>query len=65
MPLTKKTSTSITRDDYNNLVAIIGGPSSLNSPFDADLRMNKLSTSLIVKTPDGTKHFRIRVDFLA
>jgi hypothetical protein len=29
-----------TRDDYNNLVTYLGGPSSNNSLFDDDLRMN-------------------------
>jgi hypothetical protein len=60
--ITQKPSGTITRDDYNNLVIYLGGPSSNNSLFDDDLRMNTASKGLVVVTPDGTKKFRIRVD---
>jgi hypothetical protein len=60
--ITQKPSGTITRDDYNNLVTYLGGPSSNNSLFDDDLRMNTASKGLVVVTPDGTKKFRIRVD---
>ena len=62
MGITQKPSGTITRDDFNNLVAFLGGPSALTSLFDTDLRMNNPGTGLIVKTPDGTKQYRIRVD---
>ena len=62
MGITQKPSGTITRDDYNNLVIYLGGPSSNNSLFDDDLRMNTASKGLVVVTPDGTKKFRIRVD---
>lgn len=62
MGITQKPSGTITRDDYNNLVTYLGGPSSNNSLFDDDLRMNTASKGLVVVTPDGTKQFRIRVD---
>src|SRR5271157_4224219 len=60
--ITQKPSGTIIRDDYNNLVTYLGGPSSNNSLFDDDLRMNTASKGLVVVTPDGTKKFRIRVD---
>lgn len=62
MGITKKPSGTITRDDYNNLVDYVGGASANSSLFDTDLRMNKPSTGIIVKTPDGSKQYRIRVD---
>jgi hypothetical protein len=62
MPLSQKPSGTITRDDYNNMVVFLGGPTSQNSLFDDDLRMNTASKGLVVITPDGTKKFRIRVD---
>ncbi len=62
MGITKKPSSTITRDDYNNLVDYVGGPSSNTSLFDDDLRMNTASKGLVVVTPDGTKKYRIRVD---
>ncbi|MGA8856187.1 MAG: hypothetical protein WB643_03365 [Candidatus Bathyarchaeia archaeon] len=62
MGITKKPSGTITRDDYNNLVSYLGGPSSSNSLFDDDLRMNTAGKGLVVVTPDGAKKFRIRVD---
>jgi hypothetical protein len=40
MDIVKKSSGTITRDDYNNLVSYLGGPSSINSLLDDDLRMN-------------------------
>jgi len=62
MGITQKPSGTITRDDYNNLVIFLGGPSANTSLFDTDLRMNNPTTGLVVKTPDGTKQYRIRVD---
>jgi hypothetical protein len=62
MPLTQKSSGTITRDDYNNIIVFLGGPTSQNSLFDDDLRMNTASKGLVLITPDGTKKFRIRVD---
>ena len=62
MGITQKPSGTITRDDYNNLVIFLGGPSTNNSLFDDDLRMNNSGTGLIVTTPDGTKQYRIKVD---
>jgi hypothetical protein len=62
MGITKKPSSTITRDDYNSMVDYLGGPSSHTSLFDDDLRMNNASKGLIVVTPDGTKRYRIRVD---
>ena len=62
MGITKKPSSTITRDDYNNMVDYVGGPSGHTSLFDDDLLMNTASKGLIVVTPDGTKRFRIRVD---
>jgi hypothetical protein len=62
MPITKKPSSTITRDDYNNMVDYLGGPTALSSMFDDDLRLNIASKGLVVKTPDGTKQYRIRVD---
>ena len=62
MPIASKPSGTITRDDYNNLITFLGGPSNLNSLFDDDLRMNTAAKGLVVITPDGTKKFRIRVD---
>jgi len=62
MGITQKPSGTITRGDYNNLVIFLGGPSANTSPFDTDLRVNNPTTGLIVKTPDGTKQYRIRVD---
>jgi hypothetical protein len=62
MGITQKPSGTITRDDYNNLVTYLGGPSSNNSLFDDDLRMNTAAKGLVVVTPDGAKKFRIRVD---
>lgn len=62
MGITQKPTGSITRDDYNNLVTYLGGPSSNNSLFDDDLRMNTAAKGLVVVTPDGAKKFRIRVD---
>lgn len=58
----KKPTGTITRDDYNNIVDYMGGASANGSLFDDDLRMNVVSKGLIVKTPDGTKQYRIRVD---
>ena len=62
MGITKKPTGTITRDDYNNMVDYVGGPSALTSLFDDDLHMTTASKGLIVKTPDGTKQYRIRVD---
>ena len=62
MGITQKPSGTITRDDYNNLVTYLGGPSSNNYLFDDDLRMNTAAKGLVVVTPDGAKKFRIRVD---
>ena len=62
MGITQKPSGTITRDDYNNLVTYLGGPSSNNSLFDDDLRMNTAAKGLVVVTPNGAKKFRIRVD---
>jgi hypothetical protein len=62
MPLAQKPSGTITRDDYNNIVVFLGGPTSQNSLFDDDLRTNTASKGLVVITPDGTKKFRVRVD---
>lgn len=62
MGTVKKSTGTITRDDYNNLVDYVGGPSGHTSLFDDDLRMNTASKGLIVMTPDGTKRYRIRVD---
>ncbi|MGA2971916.1 MAG: hypothetical protein ABSE39_04730 [Candidatus Bathyarchaeia archaeon] len=62
MGILQKLSGAITRADYNNLVAFLGGNSSNTSLFDTDLAMNNPSTGLIVKTPDSTKRYRIRVD---
>lgn len=62
MGVSKKSSSTITRDDYNNLIDYLGGPSSNTSIFDDDLRMNSASKGLIVVTPDGSRKFRIRVD---
>jgi hypothetical protein len=62
MDIVKKLSGMITRDDYNNMVDFLGGPSTDTSLFDTDLAMNNRSTGLIVKTPDGTKQYRIRAD---
>jgi hypothetical protein len=62
MGINQKPSGTITRDDYNNLVTYLGGPSSNNSLFDDDLRMNTAAKGLVVVTPDGAKKFRIRVD---
>ena len=61
MAFMKKPLGTITRDDYDNIV-FLGGPTSQNSLFDDDLRMNRVSKGLVVITPDGTKRFRIRVD---
>jgi hypothetical protein len=58
----KKLSNWITRDDYNNMVTYVGGPSANNTMFDSDLQLNTASKGLIVWTPDGTKKYRIRVD---
>ncbi len=58
----KKPSGTITRDDYNNMVDFLGGPSGLTTLFDDDLHMTVASKGLIVMTPDGTKRYRIRVD---
>ena len=62
MGITRKSSGTITRDDYNNLVDYVGGASANGSLFEDDLRMNMASKGLVVVTPDGTKRFRIRVD---
>ena len=62
MGITQKPSSTITRDDYNNLVIFLGDPSANTSLFDTDLIMNYPSNGLIVTTPDGTKQYRIRVD---
>jgi hypothetical protein len=62
MGITQKPSGTITRDDYNNLATYLGGPSSNNSLFDDDLRMNTAAKGPVVVTPDGAKKFRIRVD---
>jgi hypothetical protein len=60
--IVKKPSGTITRDDYNNMVDFLGGPSGHTSLFDDDLRMTIASKGLIVVTPDGSKRYRIRVD---
>lgn len=39
------------------MVIFLGGPS-----INTDLAMNNPNTGLTVKTPDGTKRYRIRVD---
>ncbi len=62
MPINTKLSGTITRDDYNNMVAFLGGQNALNFLFDSDLALNTASKGLIVVTPDGTKKYRIRVD---
>ena len=62
MGITQKPSGTITRDDYNNLVTYLGGPSSNNCLFDDDLRVNTAAKGLVVVTPDGAKKFRLRVD---
>jgi hypothetical protein len=60
--IVKKTSTTITRDDYNNMVIYVGGPSANNTMFDSDLQLNTAAKGLIVWTPDGLHKYRIRVD---
>ncbi len=62
MPINKKLTGTITRDDYNNMVDFLGGQNALTSLFDSDLTMNNASKGLIVLTPDGTKKYRIRVN---
>ena len=57
MGITQKPSGTITRDDYNNLVTYFGGPSSNDSLFDDDLRMNAAAKGIVVLTPDGPKRF--------